>query len=305
MLNFNTYYLGDCFDLMNQIDDNSIDMIFCDLPYNTTNLKWDKQPINLVELWKHYNRIIKPNSAIVLTACQPFTSILVNSNLKGFKYDWVWDKHFPRNFINAKIMPMAKHESVLVFSKNGKKIRYYPQMTLRDKPIKRRNCSKKGKASVYKIQEDGVKDEVYTYTHTNPNTIITGCWEKNSGKIHPTQKPASLIEYLLKTYTQEGDIVLDNCAGSASTGIAAIRQNRRYILIEKDAEYYNLGQGRLNVEKRHKVIEKLKDVIKADYIESWLETPNTAFNGQKPVDMINSGQEQQIFNMIEILNSGS
>lgn len=246
MLNLDTYYLGDCFDLMSQIDDSSIDMIFCDLPYNSTNLKWDKQPINLVELWKQYNRIIKPNSAILLTACQPFTSILVNSNLKGFKYDWVWDKHFPRNFINAKIMPMQKHESVLMFTKKGEKSRYYPQKTLRDKPIHTKNYAKKGKPSAYKFNEDGADIQTFTYTHKNPTTIITDCWEKNAGKIHPTQKPVSLIEYLLKTYTQEGDIVLDNCAGSASTGVATIRQNRRYILIEKDAEYHRLGQDRLN-----------------------------------------------------------
>jgi len=229
----NSVNKGDCLEVMKNIPDKSIDMILCDLPYGTTACKWDTI-IPFEPLWEQYKRIIKDNGAIVLTASQPFTSVLISSNINDFKYEWIWDKHIPRNFINAKIMPMQKHENILVFGKG--KLKYNPQMTLRDKPVTVKNYSKKNKDSAYKLNSDGSNNESYTYTHRNPDTIIVGCWEANKGKLHPTQKPVALFEYLIKTYTNEGDLVLDNCAGSGTTAIACINTNRDYILIEKDDE---------------------------------------------------------------------
>jgi len=229
--------LGDCLELMKDIPNGSIDMILCDLPYGTTACKWDTIiPFN--KLWEQYERIIKDNGAIVLTASQPFTSFLVTSNPKLFKYEWIWDKHIPRNFINAKIMPMQKHENVLVFGKG--KLVYNPQITLRDKPVTVKNYSKKGKDSSYKLNSDGSNLKSYTYTHRNPDTIIIGKWEANAGKIHPTQKPVTLFEYLIKTYTNEGDTVLDNCAGSGTTAIACLNTKRQFIVMEKEQKYYDM-----------------------------------------------------------------
>jgi site-specific DNA-methyltransferase (adenine-specific) len=245
---------GDCLEKMKDIPDGSIDMILCDLPYGTTACKWDTI-IPFEPLWEQYKRIIKDNGAIVLTASQPFTSALVMSNPKMFKYEWIWDKHIPRNFINAKIMPMQKHENVLVFGKG--KLKYNPQMTLRDKPVTVKNYSKKDKDSAYKLNSDGSNDESYTYTHRNPDTIIIGCWEANKGKLHSTQKPVALFEYLIKTYTNEGDLVLDNCMGSGTTGVACKNLNRNFIGIELDPEYFKIAEKRIDVNE--KLVKELKD----------------------------------------------
>ena len=150
-------------------------------------------------MWEQLKRVIKPNGAIVLFGSEPFSSALRMSNIKNYKYDWVWDKHIPRNFINAKIMPMQKHENVLVFGKG--KLNYYPQMIEREKPVKVKNYSKGN--SVYKLNNDGTDNKERVYTHRYPDTIITGRWEPNARKLHPTQKPVALIEYLIKTYTNE------------------------------------------------------------------------------------------------------
>ena len=235
-------FQGDCLDIMPLIPNKSVQLILADLPYGTTACKWDVIiPFDL--LWEQYKRIIKDNGAIVLTASQPFTSALVMSNPKMFKYEWIWDKHIPRNFINAKIMPMQKHENVLVFGKG--KLKYNPQMTLRDKPVIVKNYSKKDKDSVYKLNSDGSNSKSYTYTHRNPDTIILDCWEANKDKIHPTQKPVALFEYLIKTYTNEGDLVLDNCMGSGTTGVACVNLNRDFIGIEKDPKYFEIAVSRV------------------------------------------------------------
>lgn len=240
-------YHGDCLELMKSIPDCSVDMILCDLPYGTTKCRWDTIiPFEL--LWEQYKRITKPESAIVLNASQPFTSALVMSNVDMFKYEWVWDKHIPRNFINAKIMPMQKHENILVFGKG--KVKYNPQMILRDKPVTVKNYAKKGKDSTYKLNQDGTDLKSYTYTHRNPDTIIMGCWEANKGKLHSTQKPVSLCEYLIKTYTNENDLVLDNCMGSGTTGIACLNTNRNFIGMELDENYFNVAKKRI---ENHKV----------------------------------------------------
>ena len=250
-LDINKIYQGDCLELMNGIPDKSVDMILCDLPYGTTACKWDTI-IPLEKLWMQYKRVIKDRGAIVLTASQPFTTSLINSNINMFKYEWIWDKHIPRNFINAKIMPMQRHENVLVFGKN--KINYYPQMIERDKPVRVKNYSKGD--SAYKLNNDGTDDKERVYTHRYPDTIIEGKWEANAGKLHPTQKPVSLFEYLIKTYTTEGELVLDNCIGSGTTAIACINTNRNFIGIELQEEYYKLAINRVN---KHIIDHNLQD----------------------------------------------
>jgi len=237
-LDVNEIYQGDCLELMNGIPDKSVDMILCDLPYGTTACKWD-MVIPFEPLWAQYKRIIKKHGAIVLTATQPFTSTLVMSNLKGFKYEWVWDKVRASGFQVAKYRPMQRHENVLVFTSEGERVNYFPIMELRDKPIKRRAVSS-SQSSPLKYNDGKTR----TYTHKNPQSIII--FSKSSRTIHPTQKPVELFEYLIKTYTNKGEIVLDNCIGSGTTAIACINTNRNYIGIELDEDYYNIANKRIN-----------------------------------------------------------
>lgn len=238
-------YQGDCLEAMKYIPDGSVDLILTDPPYGTTACKWDSV-IPFEPMWEQLNRIIKPNGAIVLFGSEPFSSGLRMSNIKNYKYDWVWDKHIPRNFINAKRMPMCKHENICVFCKNKiKTINYYPIMEPREKPVKVKNYSKKNKESVYKLNTDGSDSEDRTYTHKYPDTIITGKWEANKGKLHPTQKPVALLEYLIKTYTLEGETVLDFTMGSGSTGVACLNTNRNFIGIELDKDYFTIAENRI------------------------------------------------------------
>jgi len=214
-------------------------MIFCDLPYGTTKCKWDVV-IPFEPLWEQYKRIIKPNGAIVLTASQPFTSALVMSNPKMFKYEWIWDKITGRGHLVAKYRPMAQHENILVFG-NGK-VKYNPQMVLMDKPQK----GKSMEASRTSIMGGRTtkESEIIIRTHKYPKTIIT---QGVDGKyLHPTQKPVALFEYLIKTYTNEGDLVLDNCMGSGTTGVACKNLNRNFIGIELDPDYFKIAEKRIN-----------------------------------------------------------
>jgi len=240
----NTLYLGDCLDKLDFIEDKSIDLVLADPPYGTTGCKWDTI-IPLKELWEKLLRIVKDNRPIVLMACQPFTTTLISSNLQMFKYDWVWDKHIARGFQVAKYRPMMQHESILVFGTG--RITYYPIMVKRDKPVTVRNYSKKGKISSNDIGKYNTGKK-FTYTHKNPVSIITGLWEPNAGKIHPTQKPVSLMEYLIKTYTLEGETVLDFSFGSGSTGVACARTKRNFVGIELDEEYFKAASKRINQE---------------------------------------------------------
>lgn len=225
--------LGDCLELMKDIPSGSIDMILCDLPYGTTACKWDTI-IPFDKLWEQYERIIKPNGAIVLTASQPFTSALVMSNINSYKHCWIWNKHIPRGFQTAKYKPMNKHEDILVFCKNT--VKYFPQKTKRDKYVKVKNYGK----SLSNPLIGGNDGKERIYDTINPNTILEGMWEANAGKIHPTQKPVALFEYLIKTYTNEGETVLDNCAGSGTTAIACLNTNRQFIVMEKEPKYYDI-----------------------------------------------------------------
>ena len=237
----NRIICGDCLEVMKDIPDKSVDMILCDLPYGTTACKWDSI-IPFEPLWEQYERIIKDNGAIVLTASQPFSSALVMSNPKMFKYEWVWDKKIPSGMSYARFQPMRQHEVILVFGRG--KPTYNAQMTKRDKPIKSGGQKKLNSESTTldKYKVDGFKK---TYDYKNPTTILP--FDKvRRGSVHPTQKPVALFEYLIKTYTNEGDLVLDNCAGSGTTGVACKNLNRNYILIEKEPEYIDIINKRLN-----------------------------------------------------------
>ncbi len=228
---------GDCLEVMQNIPDKSIDMILCDLPYGTTACKWDTI-IPFGPLWEQYKRIIKDNGAIVLTASQPFTSALVMSNPKWFRYGFVWVKTKASNFQNARKMPMKRHEDVLVFYNSlptynhGAEILKKPVMSSRkNKGANLGHCVDSGN---YLQKEGGF-----------PTSDIYFANPSGKGQLHPTQKPVALFEYLIKTYTNEGDLVLDNCAGSGTTGIACKNINRNFILIEKELEYIDIINKRL------------------------------------------------------------
>lgn len=235
--------LGDCLEKLKDIPDGSVDLVLADPPYaQNCRLDWDKI-INFEKLWPELGRVTKDKAPIILMGNQPFTTDLINSKRDWFRYEWVWDKHIPRGMNQAKFQPMRKHENVLVFSKVYPH-NYYPIMVERDKPIRRKNYNKNGKGINGKYKESQ-EDKWYTYTHVNPNTIITGCWEKNKGKLHPTQKPVALMEYLIESYSKEGEIVLDFCFGSNSTGVAAINKKRKYVGIERDQIYFDMGLERI------------------------------------------------------------
>lgn len=229
-------YKGDCLEVMKDIPDKSIDLILCDLPYGTTACKWDIViPFEL--LWEQYNRIIKDNGAVVLFGSEPFSTLLRMSNIKNFKYDWIWEKEQGANFMICKYQPYKVHEIISVFSKN--KHMYIPQMT-RGKPyISRKGTSGDITRNVVKVQ---TKNNGTRY----PRSVQRFSTDKAKGSLHPTQKPVALLEYLIKTYSNEGDIVLDNCMGSGSTGVAAVNTNRNFIGIELDDKYFEIAKTRIN-----------------------------------------------------------
>lgn len=237
MLKTNEVYCGNCLEVMKDIDDKSIDMILCDLPYGTTACKWDTI-IPFQPLWEQYKRVIKDNGAIVLTASQPFSSALVMSNPKWFKYEWIWEKSKASGYLNSKVMPLISHENVLVFGKG--KLKYNPQMVA-GKPYNKgyghRPTEVYGKQVATLVKNDT--------GNRYPRTVQYFVTAEREGKLHPTQKPIALFEYLINTYTNENDIVLDNCAGSGTTGLACKNTNRNYILIEQDQQYCEISKRRL------------------------------------------------------------
>lgn len=225
---------GDCLELMKEIPDKSIDLILCDLPYGTTQNKWDTV-LDLEKLWGGYNRIVKDNTPIVLFSQMPFTATLVKSNFPLFKYEWIWQKQQGTGYLNAKKMPLKAHENILVFYK--KLPLYNPQMRTGFKPY---TC-KRGKGS------DNYHEHISVVTVSNgeryPIDILEFAYDKQ--KLHPTQKPVALLEYLIKTYTNEGATVLDNCMGSGSTCVACINTNRNYIGFELNENYFNIAKERI------------------------------------------------------------
>ena len=237
---------GDCLELMKGVPDGSIDMILCDLPYGTTDCKWDSV-IPFESLWEQYNRLIKDNGAIVLFGSEPFSSALRMSNLTMYKYDWVWDKVQGANFLNVKYQPLKNIENIMVFSKaritNGKRqpIKYNPQGVVENNIVKTNSSDYTGTFSSSSIK----KGKQYMTTGTGyPKCIIQ--FTKDKSGLHPTQKPVALLEYLIKTYTNEGEIVLDNCMGSGSTCVACVNTNRHYIGFEKEPKYYDIACKRLD-----------------------------------------------------------
>jgi site-specific DNA-methyltransferase (adenine-specific) len=227
---------GDCLEVMKELPDNSIDFILTDLPYGTTQCKWDNI-IPYEPMWAELKRIRKDNTAIALFGTEPFSSHLRLSNLKEYKYDWIWDKKIPSGMGIAKIQPMRKTELISIFI-NGKSF-YYPQMVKRDKPIKAGGNKKT------EIQGKGFKgDYKKTYTHKFPmNLIIFDKVRRNN--YHLTQKPTELLEYLIKTYTKENEVVLDFTMGSGSTGVACANTKRNFIGIELDRDYFDISENRI------------------------------------------------------------
>lgn len=218
-------------------------MILCDLPYGTTDCQWDSV-IPFIPLWEQYKRIIKENGAIVLFSAQPFTTALINSNLKQYRYNWYWKKNNKTGFAFAKFQPMRCIEDICVFYKVAPV--YNPQGLKRlDKP-KTRQKNETSKDSVYK-QETLLKRHTQHYTNY-PSHLLEFANEaiNNKNRLHPTQKPVKLLEYLIKTYTNKGDVVLDNCMGSGSTGVACVNTERRFIGIEKDKKYFEIAKQRIN-----------------------------------------------------------
>ncbi len=235
---------GDCLELMKDIPNGSIDMILADLPYGTTACKWDTI-IPFEPLWEQYKRIIKDNGAIVLFGSQPFTSALVMSNPKMFKHEWIWEKHKGTNFYQVKSAPMKVHESVLVFSKGT--YTYNPQM-VEGAPYKKRG-------SHHKLPKDhvmtpgkniGYSDNLDTSKRYPTSVQFFSNHNQKADRFHPTQKPVPLLEYLIKTYTNEGEVVLDNTMGSGTTGVACVNTNRSFIGMELDDKYFEIAKARIN-----------------------------------------------------------
>lgn len=245
MIELNTIYNEDCLIGMQRIPDKSIDMILCDLPYGTTACKWDVV-IPFEPLWKQYERIIKDNGAIVLTASQPFTSALVMSNPVMFKYEWIWEKQLGSGFLDANKKPLKKHENVLIFYKRQPTYNPIKEVAKKLRSIKKNSGKGNAVYGKYKSmswQDDGTRypSSIIEVTHDKSRFITN----KEIQNRHNTQKPVALFEYLIKTYTNEGETVLDNCMGSGTTAIACIKLNRNYIGFETDEKYFKIMQKRI------------------------------------------------------------
>ena len=260
-------YQGDCLEKMNNISDHSVDLILCDLPYGTTDrkgikdkgdnrlLSWDTV-IPLDKLWEQYRRVLKDRGTIVLTADQPFTSQLILSNLDCFKYEWIWKKKKTTGFLLANYRPMKQTEDIVVFSpagaaaasRHGGNMTYNPQGLI-EKKVKKKNSAKRLGKFLHNPEHMGKGNKLlheteYEQKYTNyPSEIIEFGLDKDS--IHPTQKPVALMDYLIKTYSNENEVVLDNCMGSGTTGVSAVKCNRKFIGIEKDKHYFDLASDRI------------------------------------------------------------
>lgn len=267
MLDMCLYY-GDCLIEMNKILDGSVDLILCDLPYGTTDrngtenkganriLGWDNV-IPLAKLWEQYKRVLKPNGVVVLTADQPFTSQLILSNLDWFKYEWIWKKRKTTGFLLANYRPMKCTEDIVVFSpagaaaasRKGKNMTYNPQGLI-EKNVKKKNNAKRLGKFLNQPEHLGAGNKLlheteYEQKYTNyPSEIIEFGLDKDV--VHPTQKPVELMEYLIRTYSNESEVVLDNCMGSGTTGVACMNTNRNFIGIEQDEKYYKIAEQRIS-----------------------------------------------------------
>lgn len=250
-MEIDTIYNMDCLEGMKAIPDGSVDAVICDLPYGTTRNQWDSV-IPLDKLWTEYRRITKPNAAIVLFSQQPFTSALVMSNPDMFKYEWIWEKEMGTGHLNANYAPLKIHENVLVFSKSAAcfvkdakdAMTYNPQWS-KGRPYKQKNGSL-GNGN-YDNRYDKPQISIQDGEHYYPNDIIQ--FNRDTDKMHPTQKPVDLLRYLVLTYTNEGDTVLDNCMGSGTTAIACIKERRHFIGFELSKEYFDKAVKRIKAEQ--------------------------------------------------------
>ena len=239
-------YNGDCLEVMKELPDNSIDFICCDPPYGTTNIKWDEM-LDFKKMWKEYTRIIKPKGVISIFGSQPFSAQLICSKLDWFRYELIWNKNKCGSPGLAKYRPMKTHENILIFYKNSGGT-YNPQMQ-KGEPYSRKSKNPNGYVAKKNDHNYGFKP-VKSFTNTGtryPKSILNISRDFSAQQqIHPTQKPVPLIEWLIKTYTNKGEVVLDNCMGSGSTGVACINTNRDFIGIELDQEYYNIAKERID-----------------------------------------------------------
>jgi site-specific DNA-methyltransferase (adenine-specific) len=246
----NQLYHGDCLDIMPQLESNSIDMILCDLPYGTTACKWDSV-IDLTKLWDEYKRLIKDNGVICLFGQEPFSSVLRTSNLEMYRYDWIWQKQKPSNFQLMGYQCGRVHEEIMVFSKakacytkNGVRIMYNPQTEKRER-VRKANAKIYSGAELLHNYSKKQVDNFKEYEDKQPISILK--FNTVEHRVHPTQKPVDLLEYLIKTYTDVGMTVLDNCMGSGSTGIACKNLDRNFIGIEKEEKYFNIAKEAIDV----------------------------------------------------------
>ena len=249
MFERNKIYNGNCLDVMQDIDDKSVDLILCDLPYNTTPLKWDCM-IPFEPLWNAYKRIIKPEGAIVLFAQQPFTTKLISSNLEMWKYNWIWVKENGTNFLNSHYQPIKTTEDICVFGFGSTSpttkdchMTYNPQMREGFEPYERKRGDRKPTA----VSRSTVKRCTTNSDGTRyPTNLLY--FKRDKDKLHPTAKPVDLLRYLIRTYTNSGGVILDNCCGSGSTCVAAIREKRNFIGIELNDKYFDIASNRINSE---------------------------------------------------------
>ena len=254
MIELDNIYNMDCLDGMKMIPNGSVDAVICDLPYGTTGLQWDCA-IPYEPLWNAYKRVIKPDGAIVLFCQQPFTTFLIASNIEMWKYNWIWEKEMGTNFVNANYCPLKKTEDIAVFSfgaiaytPQGNRMKYNPQKT-KGEPYVCKNGNSLDKS--YSILHTQSKVSGYVTVNNGdryPTNILR--FNRDKDKVHPTQKPVDLIRYLVLTYTNEGDTVLDNCCGSGTTAVACIKEKRKFICIEKDPKYFEIAQKRIKAELR-------------------------------------------------------
>ena len=250
MIELDTIYNEDCLEGMKRIPDGSIDAIICDLPYGTTKNAWDSL-IPLDKLWEQYKRIIKPSGAIVLFSQQPFTSALVMSNPKMFRYEWIWEKEMGTGFLNANYAPLKSHENVVIFSslaacyvKNpADAMVYYPQMT-DGKPY---TCKQGKMEHNYDTKNMVAAIETKNEGKRYPKTVLR--YSRDKDKIHPTQKPVELVRYLVRTYTKEGETILDNCMGSGTTAVACMKEKRHYVGFELSKEFFDKSIERIKKEQ--------------------------------------------------------
>lgn len=242
--------LGDCLDILPTLAPQSVDAIICDLPYGQTNCSWDSV-IPFAPMWEQVKRLLKPRGVFVTTASQPFTTMLIGSNLEWFKYDWIWDKKVGSNFQLANKMPMRTHEEILVFGEKG--INYYPQKTERERPKDYRNCNYdnlgKSKSGMNHFASKNVEQLSTLRTERFPLSVLEYSAQagecNNVTRLHPTQKPVALYAYLIRTYTNPGDTVLDFVMGSGTTLVAAVKEGRNGIGVELDEHYFAIAQRRI------------------------------------------------------------